>query len=444
MKRYFALACIVLLAIAWLATAPASYHEVGERRDIGEPPRELVEADIGDLISEKLVTVATEVPGHDEVLHIPGTNKILVSARDEWIWQVDLTTGEEKKIAYSPVSPTGAKMVPGSGQFVYFCMARLDYNQYQHGPGLYLLDIESGTFEPLLTRVPLTGTMREDGLELPNYDHKDRAKVYTQPLNESLVSELNRSNSRPMQFCNDLDVSRDGKHVYMTEPFSHPRASSGLGAVPEAVTLARNGRVWRYDTESQEVGLVVENSIFADGILIEYDSTGNERSLLLTETVNFLISRAFLAGPQSGEYEILWDNLPGLPDGMDRDTQGRIWVGLIKARSPLITWLHKQPWIKPLILRLPAEWLSGSSGGTGFIVLTEDASEIIAYSFHAGGKVHDLSVVVPVQDKLFLSSFFKDNRGVHYLPLEAIVPLSLPGTSPSGPLQLDAVEDEAR
>ncbi len=416
-----ALSSALLLVFAWFATKPPSYHEIGQARVLGEPPSELVAADLGDLISQHMQTIASDVPGHDEVLHIPGSDRVLVSARDEWIWEVNTTTGDAKKLAYSPVSPTGSKMVPGSHRFAYYCMARLDYHDYDHGPGLYRLDIAQGKFEPVLTRVPLTGTLRDDGLELPNYDRPNEAKVYIEPLNETPVDELSQTNSRPMQFCNDLDVSRDGKHVYMSEPFSHPRASSGLGAVPEAITLARNGRVWRYNTETKRVGLVVENSIFADGVLIEYDPAGNETGLLITETVNFLISRAHLQGPKAGGYEVLWDNLPGLPDGMDRDEQGRIWVGLIKERSSLMTWLHQRPWLKPLVLRLPAAWLSGSSGGTGFMALSEDASEVLAYSFHRDGLVRDLSVVVPVKDKLFLSTFHKDNRGIHYIPMDSII-----------------------
>lgn len=419
-KKLLLLVAGLLVAI-WLATTPASYHEVGAHRIIGEVPAPLQSADVGDVIAEHSRTIADALPGHDEVLPIPGTDSVLVSARDEWIWKVDTTTGQAVKLAFSPVSPTGAKMQPGSDRFAYYCMARLDYHEYEHGPGLYRLDIQEGTFEPLVTRVPITGTLRDDGLELPNYDVANVAKVYPQPFKETAVSKLNDSNSRMMQFCNDLDVSRSGKYIYMSEPFSHPKASSGLGALPEAITLARNGRVWRYDTETGAVGLVVENSIFADGVLIEYDDQGNEESLLLTETVNFLISRAHLNGSRSGHYDILWDNLPALPDGLDRDSEGRIWVGLIKERSSMITWLHENPWIKPLVLRIPARWLSEASGGTGFMVLSKGADKIVAYSYHDGSKVRDLSVVVPVNGKLFLSSFFKDNAGLHYVPLETVL-----------------------
>ncbi len=420
-KRYTVIAGLLAIGSAgWFLTAPPSYHEPGRAQIIGDPPTEILQADIGDVIAGNIVTLATDVKGHDEILPIPGTNDVLVSARDEWIWRVNSETGTAEKLAYSPVSPTGARMMPGNKNLAFYCMARLDHNIYDKSPGLYLLDIEAGTFSPLVTRVPITGNLRNDGLEVPNFDDPDTGKVHVQPFLELAPSDLNDGNSRPMQFCNDLDVTTDGRYVYFTEPFSHPKASSGLGAVPEAITLARNGRVWRYDTETQKVGLVVENSIFADGILVEYSDSGTVESLLITETVNFAITRAYLTGPKAGEYKVLWKDLPSLPDGMDRDADGRIWVGLIKARSGLSAFIHARPALKNILLRLPAEWLIGIERETGFVVFSQDASEVLAYTVHSGEAVRDLSVVIPSKDKLWLSSFFKDNVGVHYVPINAI------------------------
>ena len=421
-KKTLAVLTITVLAASalWIATAPPSYYEPAGLRVLGAPPEALLRADVGDVIKTQLVTIAPEIPGNDENLVLPGTGNVLVSGRDEWIWQVNVESQTAEKIAYAPVSPTGTRPVPGKPDQVYFCMARLDFHTYENPPGVYRLDLKTRTFTPVVTQVPLTGHMREDGLEQPNFTQVDEERVYPEPLMNTPVARLDANNSRTLQFCNDLDVTPDGRYIYITEPFSHPKASSGLGAFGDGITLARNGRIWRYDTHTRSIGLVVENIVFADGILIEYDEQAQPTSLLISETVNFRIGRAYLQGERAGGYEVLWDDLPGLPDGIDRDDQGRIWIGLIKDRTPLITWMHRNPWVKPLILRIPPQWLPASRG-TAILGLSPDASEIIAYSHHDGSRILDISVVAPAGDRLYLPSFHKDNAGLHYLPIDALL-----------------------
>ena len=64
-----------------------------------------------------------------------------------------------------------------------------------------------------------------------------------------------------------------------------------------------------------------------------------ENAIFFTETTKFRIHKTYFTGKKAGTSELIWDNLPGLPDGMDRDINGNIWVGIIKERSSLINWV---------------------------------------------------------------------------------------------------------
>lgn len=47
----------------------------------------------------------------------------------------------------------------------------------------------------------------------------------------------------------------------------------------------------------------------------------------------------WLAGPKAGTTELLIDNLPGMPDGMQRASDGNFWITLVAADKPLPVFL---------------------------------------------------------------------------------------------------------
>ncbi|MGH8458987.1 MAG: SMP-30/gluconolactonase/LRE family protein, partial [Nevskiales bacterium] len=156
------------------------------------------------------------------------------------------------------------------------------------------------------------------------------------------------------------------------------------------------------------------NYTFIDGVLLEAGGDGREQSVLVTETVKFRILRLHLNGERAARDEVLWESLPGLPDGIDRDPQGRIWVGLVKTRSRVATWAHQHPWIKGLLLRLPHALLPVPPQ-TGLMALSPDASRVLFYSIHDGSRINDISVVTPGSDVLFPANFDLAQRGFHRL-----------------------------
>lgn len=399
----------------WMASAPPSTIVPAEPYRVPDVPEAVRAADAGDWLATSLTRTGDALPGHDEVLLQEHLGRAFVSARDGWIWQVDLPSGAAKPWLKAPMSPTGARAIPGTDDRFLLCAARLDDERYppEVNPGVYEVTISTRSVRPLALRVPILPERSPSTVARPE---GNAGVVHApSPLADLAFASMTESNSRRIEFCNDLDVSADGERVYFSEPFPHPGAASGTGAVSEAISLARNGRLWRVDLARGAVGLVAEDYCFLDGVLLEPPVDGREPSVLITETAKFRIVRLHLGGPKAGRDEVLWAGLPGLPDGLDRDAEGRVFVALIKERSPVATWAHAHPWLKPLLLRLPRSLLPVPTA-TGFLVLSPDASRVLFYTQHDGSKARDLSVIVPGRDGLYLSTFDPASRGLLRTP----------------------------
>lgn len=401
----------VFAAVWWVGSAPADHHiaSIAPPFAIGDVPESIlaVKAD-GDPIADTLTTIATAVLGYDDAIVQEHLGRAFVTALDGWIWKVDLETGEAERYVDVPLIAAGAHELPGDDDTICFCA------MYRHGSpedpngevGLYQFNVKTKEITPLLTRVPnpppiAAPSEGNEGTVFATADQKPMA-----------FSDMNDANSRPLKFCNDFDISSDGKRFYVSEPFSYPGASMGAGAFREAVTLGRNGRLWKLDTETQSVSLVAQNYTFIDGVLLEENDAGIEESVLISETVKFRILRFELEGEKAGQDEIVWEALPGMPDAIERDAAGVIWVGLIKERSPFITWLHANPWLKPFVLRLSPEAIPLSTT-TAVLALSPDASEPLWYAVHPGTHVRDIAAVIPAPSGIYLANFNPDTPGLH-------------------------------
>ncbi|MGB8332777.1 MAG: hypothetical protein WCE62_21815, partial [Polyangiales bacterium] len=250
--RSTALVIIALLAAWWVLSAPPSYLEVGPAVDLGDISKSIiaVEAPVGAL-GRALERVSSDVPGHDDLLLREEDGYAFVSGMDGWIWRVPLDGGGER-FADVPLMPSGLRAAPENEDVLYFCASRLhgvDHPADEH-VGLYRLTISTRAVTPVVTEVAMTPAIPER-----------REKVFA--VADATAPSLQRraidgGNSRPLAFCNDLDVSVDGRRIYFTEPIAYEGASMGGGAVGEAITLGKNGRLWRHDLDTGETRLVAE------------------------------------------------------------------------------------------------------------------------------------------------------------------------------------------
>jgi len=392
----------------WIINTPNKAIIIGEAHIFKATPKTIIDVTLDyDYISKTVINDGSDLPAYDEVVLVDNESRAIVTAVDGWFWEVDLATGVAKQFVDAPLMPAGARLSPVNDRIIFFCSSLLYGEEYpeEERVGLYQMNIDTKKITPLVLDVPIVSNM---GGEPKVFSVVDAPRI-----NNSMLEEYE---SREFTFCNDLDVSADGKRIYFTEPFSYGEPSMGGGGTfKEALTLGRNGLVWKYDIGSNETSLVSQNFTFPDGVLVETNTQGGEDSILIAETVKFQIVRLFINGVRAGSYETLWENLPAMPDGMDRDSQGRIWVGMLKQRSNAVNWIHENPWIKPLLLRLPSGMMPISLN-TSILGLSADAREAIFYSEHDGSRVTDISVVIPGKNHLYLATVGGASKGLYKVP----------------------------
>ncbi|MBM9577844.1 hypothetical protein JWG45_11875 [Leptospira sp. 201903070] len=368
-----------------------------------------------DLSSKGIEILVPDVPAQDEILLQEELNRAFVASIDGYIWIVDLKNNTSTRFVKTPLLPGGMVANPKKPDLIYFCASRGKKEDITepNGPGIYELRISNKQIRKIGTRVP-----KIPESEAKN-EHSLLGKFYSPEKQPTLrFTDMTDENSRAVEKADDLAISNDGERIYFTEPYDHAGALLGVSEQSrnEALTLGKNGNLWKYDLKENTASLVAQDYSYLDGILLEYGSDSRkESSILLNELSKFRLIRLHLLGERSGEDEIVIEGLPGFPDGMDRDPQGRIWIALPVERSKLITWLHKHPFWKNLVLYIP-ENFQPVSKKTGLLVLSKDAKKPLYYAIHNGSLFSTLIVVVPGKKRIYLSVYKKDHKGLIGIP----------------------------
>lgn len=409
MKRAgkFALVLGAIIGVWWLATLPAPHFVIAPSVTMVTPPEVTdVTAEGGTLLG-LVEHIPSDLPGHDDFVPLASGDTALLTAIDGWIWHLDLKSGVAERFADAPLMAAGLHEAPGQPNQMYLCSSHFYGNTYPEGEkvGLYRLDIQAKEFTPIVLNVPANTP--------PLSGYETDAIVYT---DTDAAPETDQSSSsddvRPLAFCNDLEVSEDGRRIYFTEPFSYKGASMGGGAVGEAITLGGNGRLWRHDLDTGKTRLIAQGFNFIDGILTEpVEDGGREQSVLVSQTSSFGITRFHLSGPRAGEHDYLWQGLPGMPDGLDRDSHGRIWSGVLKCKSKSTTWIHANAWIKPLLLRLPLAMLPVPNC-SGLMVFSADAKEPLYFGTVKDPVINGIASAIEYDGYVYLTNINHMQRGI--------------------------------
>ena len=207
----------------------------------------------------------------------------------------------------------------------------------------------------------------------------------------------------PFRFTDDLDIARDGT-IYFSDASSRFEQPDYLLDLLEA---RPHGRLLSYNPATQETRVLLRDLYFANGVAL----SANEDFVLVNETYRYRITRYWLSGEKAGTHDIFIDNLPGLPDNLQGDGQGTFWVALPTPRKADADLLHRSPWAKAQLAKLPrAFWPKAVPYGFA-IALNEDGEIIQSLHDTSGTHLRMVTSVKPVGDYLYLGSLDNDRIG---------------------------------
>ena len=207
----------------------------------------------------------------------------------------------------------------------------------------------------------------------------------------------------PFRFTDDLDIASDGT-IYFSDASQRFEQPDYLLDLLEARPW---GRLLSYDPATGVTKVLLKDLYFANGVAL----SANEDFVLVNETYRYRITRYWLKGAKAGTHDVFIDNLPGLPDNLQGDRAGTFWVALPTPRKADADFLHRHPWLKTQLAKLPrALWPKAVP--YGFAIAINEQGEIIR-SLHdtSGSHLRMVTSVKPVGDSLYFGSLDNDRIG---------------------------------
>jgi sugar lactone lactonase YvrE len=165
----------------------------------------------------------------------------------------------------------------------------------------------------------------------------DRGRV------EALVDSVA---GRPMVFCNNAAVARNGDIWFSDSSTVHPIDHWKRDFVENTCT----GRLLCRRAEGT-VEVHLDGLAFANGVALAPD----ESWVAVAETGRRTVVRLWLSGDRAGARDLLAEDLAGYPDNIALGSDGLVWVTLASPRDPLVERLQRAPMpVRRAVTRIPA------------------------------------------------------------------------------------------
>lgn len=219
-----------------------------------------------------------------------------------------------------------------------------------------------------------------------------------------------RVNGSPILFADAVVVADSGK-IYFSDAstrFGAKQWGTDRASFLDVVEQSATGRVLEYDPTTRTTRVTVRGLSFANGVVLSAD----QQSLFVAETGRYGVWRIAVDAADldlstltqgNAHARRVIDNLPGYPDNLMRGLDGRIWIGLIKPRSPAADAFDGTPFLRKIALRLPHALVPVPKPYGHMVAFTED-SKVVADLQDPDGTYADATGITETRDRLYVQS----------------------------------------
>ncbi|KAG5555898.1 hypothetical protein RHGRI_006523 [Rhododendron griersonianum] len=140
----------------------------------------------------------------------------------------------------------------------------------------------------------------------------------------------------------------------------------------------RTGRLMKYNPQSKETTVLLQNLTFPNGVSLSKDGD----FIFVADTTNCRIIKLWLEpSSKSGMVEV-FDRLPGFPDNIKRNHRGEFWVGIHAKRGKFLKWVLSFPLVGQALIKLPFDITKVYSyfarwGGNGLAVRLSGNGDVL-------------------------------------------------------------------
>lgn len=174
----------------------------------------------------------------------------------------------------------------------------------------------------------------------------DAVKGLLRIANGQVEMLTREAEGQPFTFTNHLAVAADGR-IYFTDSSGKYGFDDKLADVLEH---GNTGRLLRYDPATKQTEVLLRGLHVANGVALGPDGA----YVLVAETIEYRVLRYWLKGEKAGQREVFIENLPGFPDNLSFNGRDGFWLALFAPCDALLDAALPHPWLRKIILRLPA------------------------------------------------------------------------------------------